>query len=41
MTKKTSQNEEVYDEIVNSGKSLLQLYLELRKKYNDLGRRTN
>lgn len=33
MTKKTEQNAEVYTEITSSGKSLLQLYLELKEKY--------
>jgi hypothetical protein len=34
MTKKTEQNAELYKEITQSGKSLLQLYTELRQRYN-------
>jgi hypothetical protein len=30
---KTEQNAEVYEEIVSSGKSLLELYIELKQKY--------
>jgi len=33
MTMKTEQNSEVYDEIVKSGKSLLQLYTDLKARY--------
>jgi hypothetical protein len=33
MTKKAKQNAEVYDELTKSGKSLLELYLELKKKW--------
>lgn len=32
MTKKIEQNSEVYEEIVRSGKSLLQLYLEAKER---------
>jgi len=34
MSKLIEQNAEVYNEIVNSGKSLLQLYLEAKKELN-------
>jgi len=33
MTTKVEQNAEVYEEVVNSGKSLLQLYVELKERY--------
>lgn len=36
MTKKISQNAQVYKEITESGKSLLQLYLEVRKRCEGL-----
>jgi len=36
MTMKTEQNSEIYDEIVNSGKSLLQLYIELAEENDKL-----
>ena len=34
MSKKIKQNEEIYKEITQSGKSLLQLYTELKQLYN-------
>jgi len=34
---KTEQNSEVYEEIVSSGKSLLQLYLEAKERLKVLG----
>ena len=36
MTKKNSQNVEVYKKIANSGKSLLQLYIEALKEIESL-----
>jgi hypothetical protein len=33
MSLRAKQNAEVYEEIVSSGKSLLQLYMELKRKY--------
>ena len=33
MTTKVEQNSEIYEEVVNSGKSLLQLYVELKERY--------
>jgi hypothetical protein len=33
MSLRDRQNAEVYEEMVSSGKSLLQLYLELKQKY--------
>jgi hypothetical protein len=33
MSKSTNQNAEVYQDMMTSGKSLLQLYVELKEKY--------
>ena len=36
MTTKVEQNSEIYEEITNSGESLLQLYVELKDRYEGL-----
>ena len=36
MTTKVEQNSEIYEEIASSGKSLLQLYVELKDRYEGL-----
>jgi hypothetical protein len=33
VSKRAKQNAEVYEEMISSGKSLLELYLELKQKY--------
>jgi hypothetical protein len=38
MSLRAKQNAEVYEEMVSSGKSLLELYLELKQKYASMNK---
>jgi hypothetical protein len=38
MSLRAKQNAEVYEEMIGSGKSLLELYLELKQKYANMNK---
>jgi len=38
MSLRAKQNAEVYEEMISSGKSLLELYLELKQKYASMNK---